>query len=226
MAISHAYTSIAQKDFAGSGSFTFNHTSGTGDNRYLFVNTLGYDIGTGITNVTCNGTSLTILRDYVPTGFPFGANCPRMRVWGLANPPSAVSTIEVFYTNISGNAVASTYNGASPNQGVTRTESASTAGQQATWSQDLPSYSGGENWVIGFTAMYNTGKTTTAGADTTSRGVTGDGGGGSFMISDNNGNTAVDTLNWGMTPAGSAFWTSIDFELVAYRPGLQQMLII
>lgn len=223
MDITHYGTTTKQAGFTSGTNLTFNHTSG-GAVPYLLVFTRGYNLGVGVTAVSYAGIPMTLLLDYIPVGFPFGGNCLPLRVWVLNNPTSGSNTVSVDYTGASGNVVASTYNGVDSVQGAILAYSASTAAPNTVWSHSLGYYIGGKNWLLGFSIFVSVGSTAFVGADTTLRGVTIDDGGGSFMISDNNGDNAVNTLNWGASVSG--FWTDAVLQLNSLRPTALQMIII
>lgn len=72
---------------SGVGDYTFSYTNA---GNYLMVNTYAT-----VSAVTYNGVSMSVLQTYTPTGIPFGANCPPIRVWGLSNPYIGTANIVV-----------------------------------------------------------------------------------------------------------------------------------
>lgn len=223
MDISHYNTTTKQADFTSGTNLTFSHNSG-GTSPYLIGVTLGYNVG-GVTGLSYAGVAATKLVDYVPSGGIFGGNCLPIRVWGLSNPASGTNTVSVDYVSNSGNIVVSTYNGVGSVQGAIYSTLASIFGMNTTWTHTLGAYTGGKNWMLGLVALVDSGSSIAAGANTTLRGSTLDGGGGAFAITDNNGNNTIDTLNWDVTRL-TGFWSDVVLELKAVSPTVPQMIII
>lgn len=222
--IFYGATSKSQNS-VGSGSFTFNHDSGNGSNRYLLVHTQGNDtLGTSITGVKYNGVAMTLLVDYIPSGGAFAANCPFIRIWGLANPATGTNSVEVTYVGRSSSAVASTYTGCASVQGARYSILSSTAAANTTQSVTLSGYSGGDTWAVGFASINGSfSATISPGANTNNRASTADLGQFGFINSDNNGNNTVSTLNWSC--ATGVFWTACIMQLNPIKNSSQMIII-
>lgn len=80
------YDNSGQSTNFSAGTCTFSFTNA---GNYLFVNALN------AASVTFNGVGMSILQTYTPTLPPFGANCPTITVWGLANPLIGTANIVV-----------------------------------------------------------------------------------------------------------------------------------
>jgi hypothetical protein len=210
MAITHYNTTTKADNIVGSGSFTFSHDSGNLGNRYLLVNTEGDDtVSINVTGVKYNGVAMTVQVDYSSGGGIFGALCPTIKVWGLANPASGTNTVEVTYTGRSSGAIASTYNNASLPNIINYYTANTSAGPTTTFSPSLSLTKSG-SWLLGFPSNAKTGDTISASTNTTSRGVLQDVGQWGRMNSDNNGGGAT-TLNY--TSPTSNLWSGVLIEL-------------
>ena len=152
---------------------------------------------------------MTVQVDYRSGGGIFGANCPTIKVWGLANPASGTNTVEVTYTGRSSGAIASTYNNATLPDVINYYAANTPAGTAVSFSPTL-ALTKSTSWLLGFPSNSKTGETISAGANTTSRGALQDGGQWGRMNSDNAGNGAT-TLNY--TTFSGNFWSAVLIEL-------------
>lgn len=226
MAITFQSATAKNQASVGSGSYSFSHNVGSGNNRYLFVQTQGDDtLGTDITNVGYGSSNMNLLLSYRPTSGAFGTSCPFVKIWGLANPDAGNNTISVDYTGRASSAIASSYNGCSPIQGTINYYTATDAARASALSGTLSGYTGGDNWLLGFASINGSvGITPAASTDTTDRAHATDVGQFGYINSDNNGVSSVNTLNW--TSTSGVFWTIVLMQLEVYVPTVQQMLII
>lgn len=224
MAITFYGSTSKNQGSVGSGTYSFNHDSGTGLNGYLLVQTQGDDtLGTAITGVTYNGVAMTLLIDYKPSGGTFAANCPYVRIWGLPNPASGTNAVVVTYTGRASSAIASTYYGCASTQAITYQFISSTSGAATSQSSSVTGYPRGDNWVIGFASINGSGSSISSGTNTNNRASTNDTGQFGYMNSDNTGDTSISTLNW--TCTSGVFWTTgaMQLEAALAKP---QMIII
>lgn len=186
--------------------------------NYVFIFT---PVGTN--SVTINGVNASVLLSYTPSGSPFGANCPAVRIWGLTNPYIGTSNIITDGTVFSWASYYLIDESAAIPQSFNTADSH--AGQQTGTNTSVTTALDGD-WVIGFIAGSNNfPQTFTGQAGTTVRFA------GNFnapyAIGDLNTSEAPGTYTCGFDwTSGSGFLTLVVFAISMQPNGVPQILII
>lgn len=131
----------SQDILALTGSITSAYTN-TGN--YLFVNT-----DNTVTNLKYNGVSLSQLQSFTPSTPPFGANCPPIVVWGLANPFIGTANITFDISADRDVTVVSLIGASTGIQPDASTTNDTHLGQANTISTSVTSIKDGD-WILGF----------------------------------------------------------------------------
>ena len=207
-------------DSASSGtstlSFNVSHTIGNNSNRYLFVATQGESGSANTpTAITYNGTSLTLLYNYIPTGGTFSGNCARINVWGLATPDVGTHNISITIVSSAAtcNVAAVSYYGVNQTQPFNINASASTNSQVTSWTSSVSVDTG--DWHVAFFATTSVSQTIlpyTASTPTIVGRVTG-----TYSIFDT-GTTVSGTSNLaGIFNTSTNFMSAVSFDLYRYK---------
>ena len=185
----------------GSVGFSYNHTCAS--NSYLLVCTT-----VGITAVTYDSVSLTLLDSYTPSSPP-GTNCAGLKIWCLTNPNQGTHSVT---TNAAGTAVSASYTGMSLTQPDVRYYEDSANNQVGSFTSNVTTVKDND-WMITFIiGTNNYPNTFTAGTGATLR-VTNFGGVSSSPLGILDSGGAITpagatslTTNWS---TGSGFITTI-----------------
>ncbi len=199
-----------------------NHTC-SGANRYMFLGTSFNTSG-----ATYAGVSLSNIYTFTPSGSPFGANCPALKLWGLADPALGTNTLAV--TTVAGETFcAASYSNVSPDTWLGATNDKCTYPGQDTFISQTLNYDTTYNWNIGLVAITNILIDINGDSHTVRRAQQqGDYlASGTIALFDSNANPSNSTQNTmtGTCASGSAFISIVMMELEAF-PFTPQMIIL
>lgn len=199
------------------GNISFTHKVTHQDNRYLFVLTNGNsDTSHAITSVTYAGVSMTNLYEFTPSGGTFSGNCPRIIVWGLANPASGSNTVSI--SKSAGTymiASAVSYYGVGSVQPKNVSAYATTGGQVGTTFITLTNES--PDWMAAFWYGYNTSRYINSSGSDAQRVRIPDGGYQACSIIDSNAAVSGAYSINGTWDSSSGFMSVVGMELYRYR---------